>query len=113
SGILVGVRNWPLMTSLCIFTTLTATAAGGGGGGGGGGGATRKVISCCLGRASVKMSGIRTIRPISAISRIIAKVVVRPRLVFSRPPDSRRLSSNIEFLLRQSLRKLRHRLRPL
>ncbi len=33
--------------------------------------------------------------PINPISRMMAKVVVRPRLVFSRPPDSRRLSSNI------------------
>src|SRR5579862_8003913 len=51
-GILVGVRNWPLITSLWIFTTLGA-AAGGGGGGGGGGGATRKVINCVFGSASV------------------------------------------------------------
>src|SRR5260370_38137841 len=46
-GILVGVRSCQLMTSLWIFTTLTA-AAGGGAGGGGGGGATREVISCVL-----------------------------------------------------------------
>ena len=63
--------------------------------GGGGGGATRNVISCCLGSASVKIRGIRTMTPIRPISRMIAKVVVRPRFVFSLPPDSRRLSSNI------------------
>src|SRR5580704_12667864 len=71
-------------------------AAGGGGGGGGGGGATRDIMESCLGRASVKMRGIRTIIPIKPISRMIANVVVRPRFVFSLPPDSRRLSSNIK-----------------
>src|SRR6267378_739830 len=41
------------------------------------------------------MRGSRTMIPIAIISRKMAKVVVRPRLVFSLPPDSRRLSSNI------------------
>ena len=31
------------------------------------GGATRKVINCCLGKASVKIEGISTMTPISAI----------------------------------------------
>src|ERR1700683_3937592 len=88
-------------------------AAAGGGGGGGGGGATRNVINCCFGRASVKIRGIKTIRPINPTSRMIAKVVVLPRLVFNLPPDSRRLSSNINVPPTQSLRELRHRLTPL
>jgi len=46
--------NWRGIT----FTTLTGAAAGGGGGGGGGGGATRKLVSCVLGRESVKINGI-------------------------------------------------------
>src|SRR5712691_8929204 len=83
--------------SVWICFTIFTGAAAGGGGGGGGGGATRKVINCCLGRASVKMRGSKTITPINAISRMIAKVVVRPRLVFSLPPDSKRLSSNMRF----------------
>src|SRR5271170_5112408 len=101
------------MILVCTCFTILTGAAAGGGGGGGGGGSTRKVISCCLGRASVKIRGISTIKPINPISRMIAKVVVRPRFVLSLPPDSRRLSSNMRFLLRQSLRKLRHRRRPL
>src|SRR5580692_56430 len=95
SGIFVGVSRWLLMILVCTCFTILTGAAAGGGGGGGGGGATRKVINCCLGRASVKMRGIRTMSPTRAISRMIANVVVRPRLVFNLPPDSRRLSSNI------------------
>jgi hypothetical protein len=52
-------------------------------------------MSCCLGRASVNMRGSKTMKPINAISRRMANVVVRPRFVFNLPPDSRRLSSNI------------------
>src|SRR6266446_410130 len=81
--------------SVCICFTIFTGAAAGGGGGGGGGGAVRVIIESCLGRASVKMRGRRTMIPIAMISRKMAKVVVRPRLVFSLPPDSRRLSSNI------------------
>src|SRR5579883_1790274 len=100
-GILVGVRSWPLIRSLCTcLTTFTGAAAGGGGGGGGGGGATRKVINCCLGSASVKMSGSSTSTPTSAACKTNEIVVVLPRLVFSRPPDSIRLSSNIGFSVR-------------
>src|SRR5579864_6268440 len=44
---------------LYLLHHLTGAAAGGGGGGGGGG-ATRNVINCCLGKASVKISGIST-----------------------------------------------------
>src|SRR5262250_644891 len=86
------------MMSLWIcFTTLIGAAAGGGGGGGGGGGATRNVINCCLGNASVKISGNSTSTPTSSACKINEIVVVAPRLVLSRPPDSIRLSSNIGF----------------
>src|SRR5262250_801680 len=86
------------MMSLWIcFTTLIGAAAGGGGGGGGGGGATRNVINCCLGNASVKINGSSTSTPTSSACKTNEIVVVAPRLVFSRPPDSIRLSSNIGF----------------
>src|SRR5438067_4094281 len=99
SGILVGVRSWPLTISVCtVLTTFTGAAAGGGGGGGGGGGATRKVINCCLGRASVNKSGIRTKSPTRNTCSTMESAVVTPRFVFSLPPDSRRLSSNIGYL---------------
>ena len=39
--------------------------------------------------------------------------VVRPRFVFSLPPDSMRLSSNIRFLLHRPYVPFRHRLRQL
>src|SRR5580704_1354642 len=108
-GILVGVRSWPFTRSLWIcLTTLTGVAAGGGGGGGGGGGATRKVMSCCFGSASVKISGNSTSTPTSSACTMNEIVVVAPRFVFSRPPDSIRLSSNIGFSLQPTLRKLRH-----
>src|SRR5581483_9447475 len=95
-GILVGVRNSPLMMSVCTtLTTRWGTAAGGGGGGGGGGGATRNVINCCLGRASVQSSGIRMRMPTRATCRTNEIVVVIPRFVLSLPPDSMRLSLNI------------------
>src|SRR5438270_4427603 len=84
------------------------TAAGGGGGGGGGGGATRKVINCCLGKASVNNSGNRTRTPTRKNWKIKEIKVVAPRLVLSLPPDSIRLSSNIRFLPAQTLRILRH-----
>src|SRR5215467_1706875 len=102
SGILVGVRSCPFMMSLCtVFTTLTGAAAGGGGGGGGGGGATKKVINCCLGRASVNRSGINTRIITRNICKMNDSIVVHPRFVFNLPPDSRRLSSNIGYLLLQ------------
>jgi len=89
------------MMSLCtIFTVLTGVAAGGGGGGGGGGGATRKVINCCLGKASVNNSGTRTSTPTRATCKTNESAVVMPRLVLSLPPDSIRLSSNIGTLPR-------------
>src|SRR6185437_1090001 len=98
-GILVGVRSSPLMMSVCTtFTTRCGTAAGGGGGGGGGGGATRKVINCCFGRASVYSSGSNTRMPTRQICSTNDKVVVTPRLVLNLPPDSIRLSSNMELL---------------
>src|SRR6201997_5823429 len=78
------------------FTVLTGAAAGGGGGGGGGG-ATRNVISCCLGNASVNISGSKTRTPTNSACKMNEIVVVAPRFVFSRPPDSIRLSSNIGF----------------
>src|SRR5580698_6117316 len=74
-------------------------AAGGGGGGGGGGAVMTMPSNCALGNASVNRSGIRTITPMSAASSKNAKPLVRPRLVFSLPPDSIRLSSNISVLL--------------
>src|ERR1700751_5373601 len=108
-GIFVGVRSWPLTRSLWIcFTILTGAAAGGGGGGGGGGGATRTVISCCLGSASVKTSGIKTSTPINSSCKMNEIVVVAPRFVLSLPPDSIRLSSNIGFSLQRTLPILRH-----
>src|SRR4051812_36210309 len=65
SGILVGVRNWPLIMSVCTcFTTCTGAAAGGGGGGGGGGGATSSVADNAFGSASVNNNGISTNTPI-------------------------------------------------
>src|SRR5215470_16999465 len=98
------------MMSLWICLTIfTGAAAGGGGGGGGGGGATRKVISCCLGSASVKMSGSRTSTPTKNACRTNEIVVVLPRFVLSRPPDSIRLSSNIGFSVQPALRTFRHR----
>src|SRR5215469_11581921 len=108
-GIFVGVRSWPFTRSLWIcFTILTGAAAGGGGGGGGGGGATKKVISCCLGSASVKISGIRTRTPTNSACRTKETAVVAPRFVFSLPPDSIRLSSNIGFSLQRTLPIVRH-----
>ena len=70
---------------------------GGGGGGGGGGGATSAIISCAFGKASVNSSGISTNTPITIASRMNEIVVVLPRLVLSRLPDSIKLSSNIVF----------------
>ena len=103
----VGVRSWPLSNSLWIFFTMTGAAAGGGGGGGGGG-ATSIVISCWVGRASVKINGNKTRTPSSRISNTNDRAVVAPRLVLSLPPDSTRLSSNIP-VLRRTLLLLRHR----
>src|SRR5579864_9039187 len=96
--------------SVCTtLTALTGAAAGGGGGGGGGGGATRNVISCCLGSASVNISGNSTRTPTSSACKTKEMVVVAPRFVFNRPPDSIRLSSNIGFSVQPTLRILRHR----
>src|SRR5215469_4666674 len=69
SGILVGVRSWPLMRSLCTCLITRTGAAAGGGGGGGGGGATRNVINCVFGSASVKINGIRTRTPTKTTCR--------------------------------------------
>src|SRR4029077_1805987 len=105
--------SWPLTRSLWIcLTTRTGAAAGGGGGGGGGGGATRKVISCVLGSAFVKISGISTRTPTSNACKTNEIAVVAPRFVLSLPPDSIRLSSNIGFSVDQTLRILRHRTFP-
>ena len=98
----VGVRNWPLSSSLCIFTICTGATAGGGGGGGGGGGAVSIVISCLVGNASVKISGNNTKIPRNKNSNMKEITVVAPRLVLSLPPDSTRLSSNIPVLPRKS-----------
>src|SRR5215471_11560327 len=97
SGILVGVRSWPLTISLCTSCTTCGTAAaGGGGGGGGGGGATSTVdISACIGSASSTISGYSSSAQTITASMMKASVVVLPRLVFRRCADSKRLSSNI------------------
>src|SRR6476661_589145 len=91
--------------SVSIFATFTP-AAGGGGGGGGGGGAARNVIVIALGNASVNISGIRIKMPTMTASRMNETNVVLPRLVFSLPPDSIRLSSNICFLPAQTYEAL-------
>src|SRR5579862_1421643 len=48
-----------------------------------------------FGKASVKISGIRTITPTIMIWMANDTIDVHPRLVLSLPPDSIRLSSNI------------------
>src|SRR5690349_90752 len=95
-GIDVGVRSCPLTRSVwTCFTTRTGAAAGGGGGGGGGGGATSIAVNSRVGRASVNSSGRITITAMRMTCRPKENMVVIPRLVFSLPPDSRRLSSNM------------------
>src|SRR4051812_35154345 len=96
-GIFVGVRSCPFTMSVCT-TLTTRTAAGGGGGGGGGGGAASGIISWGGGRALGENKGNKTMDPMMTASKIKEKVVVLPRAVFSFPPDSIRLSSNIGFL---------------
>ena len=77
-GILVGVRSWPLTISVWIcFTTLTGAAAGGGGGGGGGG-ATNMNIVVPLGKASVKINGIRIMTPTIMTCIAIRKSCIMP-----------------------------------
>src|SRR5438270_12941558 len=110
-GILVGVRSSPFTMSVWIcFTTLTGAAAGGGGGGGGGG-ATSMNIVVPLGKASVKINGIRIMTPTIMTCNMNETMEVHPRLVFSLPPDSIRLSSNMRFSPNwfRPLRILRHR----
>src|ERR1700756_421135 len=84
------------MSVWMTFTILTGAAAGGGGGGGGGG-ATRNPNCTDLGKASVKINGIRTITPMIMNWIRNETMDVHPRFVFSLPPDSIRLSSNMEF----------------
>src|SRR5437879_37068 len=99
------------MSVWITFTILTGAAAGGGGGGGGGG-ATRNPNCIDLGKASVKISGISTITPMIMNWIRNDTTDVHPRAVFSLPPDSIRLSSNMEFSpnFLRPLRILRHRL---
>ncbi len=98
-GILVGVRSSPLTISVWMtFTILTGAAAGGGGGGGGGGGATRESVVLLFGKASVKISGISTMTPMIMNWMGNETIDVHPRFVFSLPPDSIRLSSNMVIL---------------
>src|ERR1051326_1742795 len=61
-GIFVGACRAPFTISLTLCTCSIFGAAGGGGGGGGGG-ATSHVVSCPLGRASVKINGSSTKNP--------------------------------------------------
>src|SRR5713226_1018695 len=88
-----------MSVSTC-FTTFTS--AGGGGGGGGGGGATKAIMSCAFGNASVNSSGIRTIMPTITACSPKENAAVAGLLVFSLPPDSIKLSSNISFLPAQT-----------
>src|SRR5579872_7500111 len=97
-GILVGVRSSPFTMSVCTTLTTFTTAAAGGGGGGGGGGATRRNMVVPLGKASVKISGTSTMTPMIMNSIPNETNDVQPRFVFSLPPDSIRLSSNIVIL---------------
>src|SRR5579864_4963385 len=101
------------MMSVWITLTTFTGAAAGGGGGGGGGGATRNPNWTDFGRASVKISGIRTITPMIMNCSRNETIDVHPRLVFSLPPDSIRLSSNMEISPQTAfgpLRLFRHRL---
>src|ERR1700752_865729 len=98
------------MSVWICFTILTGAAAGGGGGGGGGG-ATNMNIVVPLGRASVKINGIKIMTPTIMTCNAKETMDVHPRFVFSLPRASIRLSSNISSpkLLYRTLRKLRHR----
>src|ERR1700752_4819934 len=99
------------MSVWICFTILTGAAAGGGGGGGGGG-ATNMNIVVPLGRASVKINGIKIMTPTIMTCKANEMMDVHPRFVFNLPPDSMRLSSNMGSpkLLYRTLRFLRHRL---
>src|SRR5579863_9075224 len=111
-GILVGVRSCPFTMSVC--TCLTICTSAGGGGGGGGGGATSAIINCALGKASVNSSGIRTMKPIIPTCTKKENIVVAPLLVFNFPPDSIKLSSNINLPpATQSYISFRHQPSPI
>src|SRR5215469_14432456 len=65
-----------------------------------------------LGNASVNNSGISTKTPMMTAWMTKEMLVVRPRFVFSFPPDSNRLSSNIVCLPAEHYEILRHQPPP-
>ena len=67
-----------IQLALDLLHHFTGAAAGGGGGGGGGGGAVSNVISCFFGKASVKISGSKTMTPRNTNSRMNETMVVVP-----------------------------------